>query len=105
MILLLGTFILAGSEADVWWTGLGASQKATWAQAKTEFLMKWPAIVIAGKTQREYQKDLLELQFKEEEVGEWVTVAGITTWAHIQFHNKLKTLVKDAGVENVPILI
>ncbi|KAG1810294.1 uncharacterized protein HD556DRAFT_1436017 [Suillus plorans] len=69
------------------------------------FLTKWPVIIVAGKTQREYQKDLLELRFKEEEVGELVTVAGIATWAHIQFHNKLKTLVKDAGVENVPILI
>jgi hypothetical protein len=105
MILLLGTFILAGSDADVWWTGLGASQKATWVKAKAVFLVKWPAIVIAGKMQREYQKDLLELWFKEEEVGERVIVAGITTWAHIQFHNKLRTLMKDAGVESVPILI
>jgi len=55
--------------------------------------------------QREYQKDLLELWFKEEEVGERVIVAGITTWAHIQFHNKLRMLVKNAGVESVPILI
>ncbi|KAG2134300.1 hypothetical protein BD769DRAFT_1665342 [Suillus cothurnatus] len=70
MILLLGTFISAGSDADVWWTGLGALQKATWAKAKAAFLVKWPAIVVAGKMQREYQKDLLELWFKEEEVGE-----------------------------------
>jgi DNA-binding protein H-NS len=105
MIMLLGTFISAGSDADVWWMGLGASHKATWASAKAEFLAKWPAIVVAGKTQREYQKELLELRFKEEEVGERVTVAGIATWAHIQFHNKLTTLVKDAGVESVPILI
>ncbi|KAG1812771.1 uncharacterized protein BJ212DRAFT_1301268 [Suillus subaureus] len=105
MILLLGTFISAGSDTDIWWTGLGTSQKATWTQAKAAFLAKWPAIVVTGKTQREHQKDLLELQFKEEEVRERVTVAGIATWAHIQFHNKLKMLVKDAGVEHVPILI
>jgi hypothetical protein len=70
MIMLLGMFISAGSDTDVWWMGLGASHKATWTSAKTEFLAKWPAIVIAGKMQREYQKELLELQFKEEEVGE-----------------------------------
>jgi hypothetical protein len=70
MIMLLGTFISAGSDADVWWMGLGASHKVTWTSAKTEFLTKWPAIVVAGKTQREYQKELLELRFKEEEVGE-----------------------------------
>jgi hypothetical protein len=70
MILLPGTFISAGSDADIWWTGLGALQKATWVKAKAVFLAKWPAIVVAGKVQREYQKDLLELWFKEEEVGE-----------------------------------
>ncbi|KAG1774893.1 hypothetical protein EV702DRAFT_1199988 [Suillus placidus] len=104
-ILLFSTFISAGSEADVWWTSLSAQAKSTWTLAKAAFLAKWPAIVVAKKTQREYQKELLELRFKEEEVGERVTIAGIATWAHIQFHNKLKTLVKDAGVENVPILI
>ncbi|KAG2127062.1 hypothetical protein BD769DRAFT_1668198 [Suillus cothurnatus] len=61
MIMLLGTFISVGSDTDIWWMGLGASHKATWASAKTEFLAKWPAIVVAGKTQREYQKELLEL--------------------------------------------
>ncbi|KAG2148801.1 hypothetical protein DEU56DRAFT_729900 [Suillus clintonianus] len=104
-ILLFSTFISAGSDADVWWAGLGTQEKSTWALAKAAFLTKWPAIVVAGKTQREYQKELLEIRFKEEDVGERVTVAGIATWAHVQFHNKLKTLVKDAGVENVPILI
>ncbi|KAG1723796.1 hypothetical protein EDB19DRAFT_1834464 [Suillus lakei] len=104
-ILLFSTFISAGSDADVWWANLGTQEKSTWALAKAAFLVKWPVVVVAGKTQREYQKDLLELRFKEEDVGERVMVAGIATWAHVQFHNKLKTLVKDAGVESVPILI
>ena len=104
-ILLFSTFISAGSEADVWWTNLTPNEKSTWTLAKAAFLMNWPAIVIAGKTQREYQKDLLELQLKEDDIGERVTVAGMATWAHIQFHNRLMTLMKDAGVEHVPILI
>ncbi|KAG1871722.1 hypothetical protein DFJ58DRAFT_722454 [Suillus subalutaceus] len=74
-------------------------------KVKAAFQTKWPAIVAVKKTQREYQKELMELRLKEEDVGERVMVAGISTWAHTQFHNKLKTLVKDAGVESIPILI
>ncbi|KAG1839615.1 hypothetical protein DFJ58DRAFT_733214 [Suillus subalutaceus] len=105
MILLLGTFISAGSDADVWWTGLGAAHKATWVQAKVAFLTKWPAIVVAGKTQREYQKDLLELRFKEEEVGERVTGSRDHNMGAYLVLQQAKMLVKDTGVENVPILI
>lgn len=32
-------------------------------------------------------------------------VVGIMTWAHIHFHNKLTTLVKDIGVESILVLI
>jgi hypothetical protein len=103
--LLLGTFIAAGSEADGWWTSLDPVEKSTWAKAKAAFLTKWPAMVAAKKTQREYQKELLELRLKEDKVGEHVAVAGIATWVHLLFHNKLQTLVKDTGVESVPILI
>ncbi|KAG2159487.1 uncharacterized protein EDB93DRAFT_290564 [Suillus bovinus] len=104
-MLLFNTFISAGSKADVWWTNLSTQEKSTWTAVKTAFLTKWPAIVVAVKTQGEYLKDLLELRLKEDEVGERIVVAGVTTWAHIYFHHKLKALVKDAGVESVPVLI
>ncbi|KAG2338081.1 hypothetical protein BDR05DRAFT_894243 [Suillus weaverae] len=60
-ILLFSTFISTGSEADVWWTSLSVQVKSTWTLAKAAFLVKWLAIVVAKKTQREYQKELLEL--------------------------------------------
>lgn len=102
---LLGTLISAGSQADLWWTNLDTKHKANWSSIRTAFITKWPAIIAADKTKLEYQKELMALRMKEEEVGTRITVAGIETWAHIHFHSTLQKLVQDAGVDSAPILI
>src|SRR6267154_1113122 len=102
---LFGTLILAGSHANLWWTNLDTKHKASWLMVKAAFITKWPTIIAADKTKLEYQKELLALWLKEEEVGICITVAGIETWSHVHFHGTLKKLVQDAGVDSAPILI
>ncbi|KAG2359431.1 hypothetical protein BDR07DRAFT_1488206 [Suillus spraguei] len=96
-IMAFSTLLSAGSIADTWWNKLDASHKSTWADIKTAFLNRWPAIT-------------------EEEVGKQITVAGIPTWAHLQFHVNLQQLVNEAGAnmtvglmyevqENLPMVI
>jgi hypothetical protein len=102
---LFGTLISAGSQADLWWTNLDTKHKTSWSAVRAAFIAKWPAIIAADKTKLEYQKELLALRMKEEEVGTRITIAGIETWAHIHFHGTLQKLVQDAGVDSAPILI
>jgi hypothetical protein len=45
-VILFGTFISAGSQADIWWGSLMAQQTASWAAIKAVFEMQWPAIVV-----------------------------------------------------------
>jgi hypothetical protein len=78
---------------------------ATWATVKAAFTAQWPAIVVAAKSTLDYQQELLTLRLKEEDVGEHITVAGVSTWSHLHYHGHLLTLVQDAGVANVPVFI
>jgi hypothetical protein len=69
-VVIFSTFIYAGLQADIWWNGLAASKKTMWVDVKKEFEAQWPAIVVAAKSQLDYQKELLALRLKEEDVGE-----------------------------------
>ncbi|KIK35640.1 hypothetical protein CY34DRAFT_27589, partial [Suillus luteus UH-Slu-Lm8-n1] len=104
-VIIFSTFISAGSQADIWWNNLTATETASWATVKTAFQGQWPAIVVAAKSTLEYQKELLALRLKEEDVGERITVAGVSTWSHLHYHGRLQKLVQDAGVANAPVFI
>lgn len=104
-VAIFSTLISAGSQADLWWMNFNMAHKASWSAVRAAFVAKWPTIVAADKTKLEYQKELLALRLKEEEVGECITIAGIEMWSHVHFHSTLKKLVQDAGVETAPILI
>lgn len=104
-VIIFSTFISAGSEADIWWTTLNASHKQTWAAVKTAFEAEWPAIVVAKKSKLDHQKELLALRLKDEDVGERIMVAGVSTWSHLHYHSRLQKLVQDAGVAQAPVFI
>lgn len=104
-VIIFSTFISAGSQADIWWNSLTVTQTTTWANVKTVFQAQWPAIVVAAKSTLEYQKELLTLRLKEDDVGERITVAGVSTWSHLHYHGRLQKLVHDAGVANAPVFI
>ncbi|KAG1781382.1 hypothetical protein EV702DRAFT_1248390 [Suillus placidus] len=104
-VALFSALISAGSQADYWWTNLDVAHKSTWTLVKTAFENKWPTIAAVGKTKLEYQKELLVLRLKDEDIGERTTSAEVTMWSHIHFHNQLQMLVQDAGVVNAPVLI
>jgi hypothetical protein len=104
-VVIFSTFIYAGSQADIWWNGLATSKKTMWVDVKKEFKVQWPAIVVAAKSQLDYQKELLALRLKEEDLGEHITVAGVSTWSHLHYHGCLQKLVQDTGVANTPVFI
>ncbi|KAG2743043.1 hypothetical protein P692DRAFT_201809349 [Suillus brevipes Sb2] len=78
-VAIFSTLISVESHADLWWTNLDSAHKVSWAAVRAAFIAKWPVIVAADKTKLEYQKELLALRLKEEEVGERITVADIET--------------------------
>jgi hypothetical protein len=104
-VIIFGTFISAGSQADIWWNALTTAQMASWAMVKAAFTMQWPAIVVAAKSTLDYQRELLALRLKEDDVGERITVAGVSMWSHLHYHGRLLKLVQDAGVANAPVFI
>jgi hypothetical protein len=104
-VVIFSTFISAGLQADIWWDGLTAVQMASWATVKAAFQAQWPAIVVAAKSTLEYQKELLMLRLREEDIGERITIAGVSMWSHLHYHRRLQKLVQDAGVINTPVFI
>jgi hypothetical protein len=87
-VIVFSTLLLAGSVADTWWIKLNSSKKASWTDMKTVFMKRWPAITVAEKTGLDYQHKILVLRLSDVEAGTQITIAGVATWAHLQFHNK-----------------
>ncbi|KAG1824652.1 uncharacterized protein BJ212DRAFT_1295770 [Suillus subaureus] len=104
-VTLFGMFISAGLQADIWWNALTVAQLTSWTTIKVAFQVQWPAIVVAAKSTLDYQKELLTLRLKEDDVGERITVAGVSTWLHLHYHGHLQKLVQDAGVANALVFI
>ncbi|KAG0699448.1 hypothetical protein DFH29DRAFT_877275 [Suillus ampliporus] len=106
-----GDYLSTGSEAEVWFKGLMPSQKSSWTLFVVEFETQWPPIIIAKKTQVEYEKELLEYLLTDAEVGmkmtqddkecwshkAWATRAGITKSTAMiwQVRGRLPSVIKD----------
>jgi hypothetical protein len=69
------------------------------------FLYIMKKCTVAAKSTLDYQKELLTLRLKEDDVGECIMVAGVSTWSHLYYHRHLQKLVQDAGVANAPVFI
>ncbi|KAG2129745.1 hypothetical protein DEU56DRAFT_758031 [Suillus clintonianus] len=95
-VVVFSTLLSAGLTADLWWTKLDSSKKTTWADMQTEF---------SKKTGLDYQHEILALHINKEEVGTQVTVAGVPTWAHLQFRVKMQQLVAEAGANETAGLV
>jgi hypothetical protein len=115
-VMVFSTLLSAGSVADTWWNKLDSSKKTSWADVKIAFMERWPAITVAEKTGLDYQREILALRLSDDEVGTQIIIAGVATWAHLQFHNKLQQLVSEAGAatttglvyqvrENLPVVV
>ncbi|KAG0693542.1 hypothetical protein DFH29DRAFT_1007220 [Suillus ampliporus] len=104
-VTVFSTLLSAGSIADTWWSKLDASEKNTWADVKTAFTNRWPAITVVEKTGLDYQHKILALRLVEEELGVQVTIADVPTWSHLQFHASLQQLVNEAGPATMAGLI
>jgi hypothetical protein len=99
--MVFSTLLSAGLIADTWWNKLDSKHKGTWVDVKAAFTTQWPAITVAEKMGLDYQCEILALRLSEEEVGKQITVAGVPTWAHLQFHTSLQQLVNEAGANTM----
>ncbi|KAG1724573.1 uncharacterized protein EDB91DRAFT_1255168 [Suillus paluster] len=104
-VTVFSTLLSAGSIADTWCNKLSASDKNTWADVKTAFMTRWPAITVAEKTGLDYQHEILALCLVEEELRVQVTIADVPTWSHLQFHASLQQLINEAGTATTAGLI
>ncbi|KAG2063690.1 hypothetical protein BDR04DRAFT_1186464 [Suillus decipiens] len=98
-VLIFSTLLSTGSVTDIWWMKLDSTHKTMWTDVKAQFTTRWPAITIAEKTGLDYQREILVIHLKEEELGTQIMVAGVPTWAHMQFRMKLLELVNEAEKE------
>ncbi|KAG1818676.1 uncharacterized protein BJ212DRAFT_1479668 [Suillus subaureus] len=98
-IIVFSTLLSAGSIADTWWNKLDSTHKTMWTDVKTAFTNCWPVITVAEKTGLDYQCEILALCLWEEEIGKQITMVGVPTWVHLQFHMNLQQLVNEVGVD------
>ncbi|KAG0698802.1 hypothetical protein DFH29DRAFT_809868 [Suillus ampliporus] len=93
-----GDYLGTGSEAEVWFKALGAPDKATWTAFHSAFEIRWPPIVVAKKTQAEYEKELLEYLLTDAEVGTKTTQYDRECWSHEAWATKALQLASSAGI-------
>ncbi|KAG0700622.1 hypothetical protein DFH29DRAFT_1000958 [Suillus ampliporus] len=91
-------YLGTGSEAEVWFKALAASDKATWTVFHSTFEIRWPPIVVAKKTQVEYEKELLEYLLTDVEVGMKTTQYDRECWSHEAWATKALQLTSSAGI-------
>jgi len=103
--MVFSTLLLVGLIADTWWNKLDSKHKGTWVNVKAAFTTQWPAIKVAKKMGLDYQCKILALHLSEEEVGKQITVVGVFTWAHLQFHMSLQQLVNEARANTTAGLV
>ncbi|KAG1738679.1 uncharacterized protein EDB91DRAFT_1082708 [Suillus paluster] len=90
-------YLRTGSQAEVWFNGLGLAEKAMWITFTTVFRTRWPPVTIVEKTKAEYKLELLEHVLKNEEVGKRTTLYDKECWSHVTWAAKALQLAMSAG--------
>lgn len=82
-------YLHADSVADNWYSSLNAAILADWALIEAELYTWWPKAAVVKKTSTEYEKELLELHLKEEELWK-ETAAGREAYTHLVWADKMQ---------------
>ncbi|KAK6984430.1 hypothetical protein R3P38DRAFT_2576036 [Favolaschia claudopus] len=100
---LFSLSLAASSEAEAWFDGLAANEKATWAALEGEFLKQWPKEAPVVKTAQDLAEEMMMLEMCEDELGRKLEVDGISTYEHVQWARKMRPLcVKDTSGLLIP---
>lgn len=80
-------------------------QRISWDRLKEAFDARWPPIRRAAKTTRDYERELLDLKFAEEDVGTIKMKSGVNAWTHVIWAEGALSLTKQAKIEKSSALI
>ena len=90
---------------EEWYNGLTTIQRISWDRLKEAFDAQWPPIRRAVKTTRDYERELLDLKFAEEDVGTIKMKSGVNAWTHVIWAEGALSLAKQAKIEKSSALI
>jgi hypothetical protein len=99
-IAALEDYLKENSPAEKWYhaTTTGANPPVTWKQMEAAFVTRFPTPQEAERTPQEYERELLGMKLKVEELDTTVMVGGSQVFTHVQYASRLLELAKLAGI-------
>jgi hypothetical protein len=99
-IAALEDYLKENSPAEKWYhdTLAGANAPTTWKQLEAAFIVRFPTPQEAERTPQEYERELLGMKLKVEELDTTVMVGGSQVFTHVQYASRLLELAKLAGI-------
>ena len=70
-------YLGASSQADLWFEGLTTATQESWTKLKAKFILHWPQITQAKRSEQEIERELLDTLLEEKELGEKVKKGGV----------------------------
>jgi Asp-tRNA(Asn)/Glu-tRNA(Gln) amidotransferase C subunit len=94
-------YLVEDSPAEKWYKDLKASVNApaTWAAWQAAFVMRFPGPQKAERTTQEWERELMGMKLKVEELDTTVQVGGASVFAHVNFASKLLETAKLAKID------
>ena len=85
----------SGNTAEEWFDGLPIVDKATWADIKRVFMVRWPKKTASSRSAHGKSNILTGHVLKEDELGIWREVDGRDELSHVIWADKALTLAND----------
>jgi hypothetical protein len=99
-IAALEDYLKENSPAEKWYhaTTTGANPPTTWKQLETAFVTRFSTLQEAEHTPQEYERELLGMKLKVDDLDTTVMVGGSQVFTHVQYASRLLELAKLAGI-------
>ena len=76
-------YLQAYSIADKWYHGLSDNEKKNCADVKKAFQERWPRKMQVGKTEEEYEEEIIGRKLKADDLGKKEKIAGMEVYSHV----------------------
>ena len=91
-------YLGASSPADLWFEALEQATQGSWILLEAAFVIRWPRITQAKRSEQEVERELLSTILEEKELGEKVKIAGVDVWSHVAWADKVAILINEANL-------
>ena len=91
-------YLGASSQADLWFDDLTQATQESWAQLEAAFVVWWPWITQAKRSEQEIERELLGTLWNEKELGEKIKIRGVDVWFHVAWADKVTILINEANI-------